>query len=108
MDKHCVRLLKGDLIHLTSEDFCEYFNKSARYAENIGRDRAQKGKSISVVGITLKMLAAFIRVYFIRAGFLDGKHGFLLALQTSHYVFNKYFALWVYSKGIRPMTAKGK
>tara|TARA_R110002072_G_scaffold201560_3_gene359282 strand:+ start:312 stop:1127 length:816 start_codon:yes stop_codon:yes gene_type:complete len=98
--------LTGDLIHLTSEDFCDYFSKSARYAENWGRERAEKGKTISIAGIVLKMLAAFIRVYVVRAGFLDGKHGLLLSIQTSHYVFNKYFSLWVYSKGYRTLPQK--
>lgn len=103
-----VEALTGDLIHLTSEDFCGYFSKSARYAENWGRERAEKGKTISVAGIVLKMLAAFIRVYIVRAGFFDGKHGLLLAIQTSHYVFNKYFALWVYSKGYRTVIKKNR
>jgi (heptosyl)LPS beta-1,4-glucosyltransferase len=30
----------------------------------------------------------------LQKGFLDGKHGLLLAIQSSHYTFNKYFALW--------------
>lgn len=98
--------LAGDMIHLTSEDFCDYFSKSARYAENWGRERAEKGKTISLAGIVLKMLAAFIRVYIVRAGFLDGKHGLLLSIQTSHYVYNKYFSLWVYSKGYRSLPQK--
>jgi (heptosyl)LPS beta-1,4-glucosyltransferase len=36
----------------------------------------------------------FVKMYFIRLGFLDGKHGFVLSLLSAAYVFTKYAKLW--------------
>ncbi len=99
-----VRPLAEDLIHLTTERFDRYLKKSADYADAWARERARQGRRTSIAGILLRSLAAFFTRYVVQAGFLDGRHGLLLSLQSSHYVFNKYFGLWIYGQGFRPMT----
>ncbi|GAB7201835.1 hypothetical protein OS21_23910 [Dickeya oryzae] len=39
-------------------------------------------------------LGAFIKTWLLRAGFLDGKQGWLLAIVNAQYTFNKYTGLW--------------
>ncbi len=103
-----VRSLEEELIHLTTERFDSYLKKSADYADIWGRDRARKGHRTSVAGILLHSIGAFFTRYLLRAGFLDGYHGLLLSIQSSHYVFNKYLALWIYSHGFRPIAPEQK
>ncbi|BDY03088.1 glycosyltransferase family 2 protein [Ferrimonas sp. YFM] len=93
--KEKVRALKGDLLHYTSDDFQGYMGKSLNYATAWAQARHAKGKRTSVAGIIGSSLWCFIRKYLLQLGCLEGRHGLLLALQSSHYVFNKYFALWV-------------
>ncbi|WP_210397316.1 glycosyltransferase family 2 protein [Motiliproteus sediminis] len=90
-----VRELAGDLHHYTTESFAAYMTKSVRYADDWARDRYSRGKRVSVAGVLLRSFWMFVRKYLLQRGILDGKHGLLLAVQSTHYTFNKYFALWV-------------
>ncbi|XQF90363.1 glycosyltransferase family 2 protein [Pseudoalteromonas espejiana] len=88
----CCKLvnLKADLLHYQYEDLFAYINKRNGYA-NIGADQLlKKDKSVSIGKAIGSSLFAFIRHYFLRLGFLDGKAGFVIAVIQSHYSFNKY------------------
>ena len=39
-------------------------------------------------------IGCFIKMYILKAGFLDGKQGFLLAVLSAHSTFVKYADLW--------------
>jgi (heptosyl)LPS beta-1,4-glucosyltransferase len=43
----------------------------------------------------------FIKMYLLKAGFLDGRQGFLLAVFSAFYVFTKYAKLWEIRKNIQ-------
>ncbi len=103
-----VRPLAEDLIHLTTERLDTYLKKSVAYADTWARERARQGQRTSVAAILLRSLAAFLNKYVAQAGFLDGRHGLLLSIQSSHYVFNKYLGLWIYGHGFRPITPDRK
>ncbi|MFB2763758.1 glycosyltransferase family 2 protein [Marinobacter shengliensis] len=96
---HCpeasVETLGGDLLHYTATNFPDYMAKSVRYAEDWAEGRARRGKKASLLSACMHGLGAFLKKYFLRLGFLDGKHGFLLAVMSAYYVFNKYAALWI-------------
>lgn len=89
-----VQTLEGDLLHYTSPTFSVYMSKSLRYANDWATERYAAGRRVSVAGIIVRTKIAFLKKYFLKCGFLDGRHGLLLAVQSSHYTFNKYFALW--------------
>jgi (heptosyl)LPS beta-1,4-glucosyltransferase len=57
--------------------------------------RQRQGRRASLVQGVLHGLACFVRMYLLRAGFLDGKAGILLALLSAHSTFAKYADLWV-------------
>lgn len=90
-----VESLSGDLLHYTATDFNEYLVKSVRYANDWAEGRARRGKRASLWSACSHSLGAFLRKYLLQRGFLDGRHGFLLAMFTAYYVFNKYAALWI-------------
>lgn len=96
---HCpgasVETLDGDLLHYTATNFADYMAKSVRYAEDWAEGRFRRGKKASLLSACAHSAGAFIRKYFLQRGFLDGRHGFLLAMITAYYVFNKYAALWI-------------
>lgn len=82
--------LKHDLLHFQYQDIFSYLNKRNHYA-NIGAEQMhKKGKKASLTKATSSALFAFIRHYFLRLGFLDGKAGFIIAVIQSQYSFNKY------------------
>lgn len=93
-----VEQLEGDMTHYTYDDIHHYLVKSAGYAKAWAEQRAQKGKSSSISQGILHALTCFIKMYIIKAGFLDGKQGFLLSLLSAHSTFVKYADLWVKTK----------
>lgn len=90
-----ITTLNGDLLHYTATDVQDYLSKSVRYAADWAEGRFRRGKKASLFDACGHSAAAFLRKYIFQRGFLDGRHGFLLAVFTAHYVFNKYAALWI-------------
>ena len=87
--------LKGLLLHYTYRDLEHYLIKSAHYAAAWAAQRHANGQHSSLLQGTLHGLWCFIRMYILRAGFLDGRQGFLLATLSAHSTFVKYADLWV-------------
>ncbi|OPX54369.1 (heptosyl)LPS beta-1,4-glucosyltransferase [Oceanospirillum multiglobuliferum] len=90
--------LQGDLLHFTYDNMRHYLIKSAQYAEAWAEGRAKKGKTTTLSNGVLHALGCFVRMYLIKAGFMDGKAGFLLALLSAHSTFVKYADLWLRTK----------
>ncbi len=91
-----VEKLGSDLLHYTYKDMNHYLVKSANYAAIWAKDKHSKGKTTNLTTAVLHGTGCFIKMYIIRAGFLDGKQGFLLALLSAHSTFVKYADLWTY------------
>ncbi|AHM76439.1 glycosyltransferase family 2 protein [Yersinia hibernica] len=89
--------LPGDLLHLTCRDFFAFQRKQLNYAQAWANQRHQQGKSCRYFSILSHTLGAFCKTWLLRAGFLDGKQGLLLAIVNAQYTFNKYAALWALS-----------
>lgn len=87
--------LKGDLLHYTYRDLEHYLVKSAHYAKEWAMQRQAQGKSTSLSNGVLHGIGCFLKMYILRAGFLDGRQGFLLAVLSAHSTFVKYADLWV-------------
>ena len=92
-EMRCVKL-KGDMLHYTYNNIEHYLVKSAKYADEWAKQKMARGKSASLFQGILHALGCFVRMYILRAGFLDGRQGFLLSLLSAHSTFVKYAALW--------------
>ncbi|MDX5377361.1 MAG: glycosyltransferase family 2 protein [Halomonas sp.] len=90
-----VKALSGDLLHYTYRDLRHYLEKSAHYAQAWAEQRAARGKRGSLAAGLVHGLGCFLRMYLLRAGFLDGRQGLLLALLSAHSTFAKYADLWI-------------
>lgn len=93
-----VETLQGDAIHYTYNDIHHYLVKSAGYAKAWADQREKRGKKSSISQGILHALGCFLKMYVLKAGFLDGKQGFLLSLLSAHSTFVKYADLWARSK----------
>ncbi len=90
-----VKTLEGDLLHYTYRNLQHYLVKSAQYADLWASERKKRGKNSSLTQGTLHALGCFFKMYLLKAGFLDGKQGLLLALLSAHSTFAKYADLWI-------------
>lgn len=89
-----VQKLTGDLLHFTYKDIYHYLVKSASYAKAWAIQRANAGKTATLFDGVSHAIGCFVKMYILKAGFLDGKQGFLLAVLSAHSTFVKYADLW--------------
>ncbi len=90
--------LSHDIEHYTDPDIHHYFEKYNNYTSLAAAELFKKGKKFSILDILLRPLVIFLKMYVIRAGFLDGLHGFILSVFSASYVFTKYCKLWEYER----------
>ena len=86
--------LKYDLNHYTDPSIEHYFTKFNSYTTLAAKGLNEKGKRAGLNEILFHPLFLFLKMYIFRLGFLDGLHGFILAIFSSAYVFTKYCKLW--------------
>ncbi|MEO0271192.1 MAG: glycosyltransferase family 2 protein [candidate division WOR-3 bacterium] len=88
------RIKKGKIIHYTDPDLFHYLKKLNLYTELSAKELFEKGKRVSIFDLTLRPFYFFIRMYFLKLGFLDGLQGFILAVCSAFHTFIKYAKLW--------------
>ena len=89
-----VGLLKGALLHYSFNNFDQVLIKVNRYSSLWAEQKAQTGASSSPLKAAVHGLSAFCKTYFFKAGFLDGAHGFALAVSNAEGAYYKYLKLW--------------
>lgn len=85
--------LKGYLYHDTYENMHHYIAKTTGYIKAWSDQR--EGKRVGFFTALIHAFSCFIRMYVLKLGFLDGKHGFILAWLGTHSTFVKYIDLWL-------------
>lgn len=73
----------------------EVVEKMNRYSSASARMRVERGKGGSVGGAVAHGLWAFLRTYLLRAGFLDGREGFVLAVANAEGTYYRYLKAWL-------------
>jgi hypothetical protein len=86
--------LDGPLYHHTYKDLDDYFEKFVRYTKWAAEDLKDEGRRSSFINLALRPWARFLKMYVLRRGFLDGKHGLVLSYLAAFSVFTKYARLW--------------
>jgi len=85
------------LLHYAYPGLASYMSSINKYSTLAVTVMAEKGISrfkVGVINILFRPIGTFVIRYFLRLGFLDGKHGLILNLFHSYYVFAKYAKAW--------------
>ena len=85
--------LKAELWHETYRSLEQMLDKSNAYSTAGASDGLARGKSASLSSAIAHGAWAFLRTYFFRLGFLDGRMGFFLAVSISQTTFWRYAKL---------------
>ncbi len=75
--------LKNHMIHLAYENVEEFIIKQKKYSKLSYKKKNKLKAFISPMWV-------FIKIYFIKLGFLDGRHGFVIATVYAQYTYWKY------------------
>lgn len=86
--------LDGRLNHRPYRDIAHHVEKVNRYTDIMAQRRVQRGERASWLAVLLRPPARFLKMYVLRAGFLDGWRGLLVASMGAYYVFLKYGKLF--------------
>ena len=85
--------------HYAYHDLASYLssiNKYSSLAVDVMKEKGISGFKTSWVNILMRPVLTFVFKFIFRLGFLDGKHGLVLNLFHSYYVFAKYAKAWEY------------
>ncbi len=82
------------MYHDANRSFEEYFATSDRFSTWSAQDLFEKGERVGVISLLFRPGVRFLKMYVIRQGFRDGKHGLVLCILAAFSVFTKYAKLW--------------
>ena len=88
-----IKTLKNPLLHISYTDLEEVLDKTNRYSSDGATKLAARGKTASLSSAILHGIWAFMRTYFLRLGFLDGRMGFVLAVSNAETTYYRYLKL---------------
>ncbi|MDI6890204.1 MAG: glycosyltransferase family 2 protein [Thermodesulfovibrionales bacterium] len=86
--------LKNPMEHYTSKTFSDFLKKLEDYSTLSAKEMDRRGLRSGILSLTLRPLFTFLKMFFLRRGFLDGRYGLILSLLYSYYTFLKYAKTW--------------
>jgi len=88
-----IGVLKNNLLHFPFHNIQEMIEKMNSYSSLSAIKLAAQGKSSGILKSLIHAIWTFIRMYFLKLGFLDGWPGFLIALSNFEGTFYRYAKL---------------
>lgn len=89
-----IKQMQEVMHHYTCTDWNRYFVKLNQYTTLMAEKMRDDGKKSSMAAMLLHPPFAFIRVYILQRGFLEGRLGLILALLHGFYTLTKYVKLY--------------
>jgi glycosyltransferase involved in cell wall biosynthesis len=90
--------LRRDLLHHTYRDLSDHLGFIDRYTTTAAKERRAAGERFRLRRLLFRPPWKVFRMYVLRAGFLDGMAGLILALVSGYYVLLKYAKLWEHER----------
>lgn len=88
-----VAFLKNKIIHNTYKDLTHFTEKIVRYASYRATELRQKNIQPTSYNMYIKPLIRLVKQYIFKAGFLDGKVGWIVSYLGAYEVFMRYALL---------------
>lgn len=102
---------KNAILHYAYPDLASYMqsiNKYSSLAADIMHANNISAFQAGCLNILFRPAFTFVYKYFVRFGFLDGKHGLVLNLFHAYYVFAKYAKVWEDTIKVKGQETSGK
>ena len=91
--------LNSPLLHESFRNAESVIDKVNRYSTAGAQSLFICGKKSSLSKALLRGFWAFVRTYFLRLGFLDGRLGLVLAISNAEGTYYRYLKLWLLHRG---------
>jgi (heptosyl)LPS beta-1,4-glucosyltransferase len=89
-----IEFLNGRLLHYTYDELHQYTKKTSHYMKAWADQREGKKKT-SLSSAISHAFFRFFKMYILKRGFLDGRHGLILAILSANTIFTRYIDLWL-------------
>lgn len=86
-------VLNGKLLHYSYPTIESHLSQISKFGAISARVKYAKGKKATLCKLLLKPPVKFLKLYFIKRGFLDGYEGFVIAVLSAYAEFIKYVNL---------------
>jgi glycosyltransferase involved in cell wall biosynthesis len=94
-----VERLAGDLLHFSYDSVSDHLRTIDSFTTIAAREKHAAGERAGAARLFLHPLGKFLRMYVLKAGFLDGFAGFHVAATGAFYVYLKYAKLRELGRG---------
>ncbi len=94
-----VKRLNAPLLHYPVLKLEDALSRMDRYSTASAQTIVASGRRVSFFAGIAHGLFAFLRVYVLRGGFLDGAEGFLLAVANAEGSYYRYMKAWLGARG---------
>lgn len=88
--------LSGDILHYTYQSVAGFDEQSDKFARISAKAMYEQRKHPGLLSPVFRALFRFVRDYFLKMGFLDGRAGFIISRGNARYTFLKYQLLKQY------------
>lgn len=85
--------LKGDLLHYSYYSLEDHLSQVNKFTTIGARSAFESGRTAGWFSLLVKPVFKFFRDYILKAGFLDGYYGFVIARISAHATYLKYAKL---------------
>ena len=97
-----VKRLRSPLWHYTYDDISDHLTTLNRFSSITARQRFVQNDRFHWYDLLFRPFLRFFKGYVMRRGFLDGQHGFMIAVLSAYGVFVKYAKQWELEQRDRP------
>jgi len=94
-----IERVPGHLEHYSYRDLADQLDRIRRFSVIEAREIVAAGRRVRLFDMVLRPPARFARAFLLKAGFLDGVPGFVIAAMTAFHVFLKYARAWELQRG---------
>lgn len=89
-DNPQVKKIQGKLYHYSYKTLDDHWQRIEKYAKLSALEMQSKGKKSNFIKLWISPIVRFIKTFFIKAGFLDGKNGWIISIRNARLVHLKY------------------
>ncbi len=90
--------LSALMLHYAFDNLEEVLRKVDQYSTAGAQKMQQQGRRATLSGAVLRGWWSFMRTYFLRLGFLDGREGFMLAVSNAEGTYYRYLKLMLLNR----------
>ena len=91
--------IEGDILHYSYYSLEDHYRQVTYFTDILSKSQFKKGKKAPFIVLIFSPIVKFIKDYFIKKGFLDGKEGFTICRISAYATFLKYKKIRILIRG---------